>query len=141
LFGCILNNFNLFIVSCDISIYTLFCAPCNLLKIWVAYWSDYVHNLILQFLGTLTDSNMIIRSSTRKILKLVKLPNIELFRLFVDGLIESLEKHPQVCFVGPACIYMYVCKFLLYSVTSLADSCYFFPGWSWHILCFVSHWP
>jgi hypothetical protein len=48
----------------------------------------------------------------------VKLPNIELFRLFVDGLIESLEKHPQVCFVGPSVIYMYACKFILYSVTS-----------------------
>jgi len=72
---------------------------------------------------------MIIRSSTRKILKLVKLPNIELFRLFVDGLIESLEKHPQVCFVGPACIYicMYVNFFFillllwLIHVTSFQD--------------------
>ncbi|XP_059462370.1 protein SIEL isoform X2 [Corylus avellana] len=47
------------------------------------------------FLGTLSDGNTIIRSTTWKILKLVKLPNIELFRLFVHGLIGSLEKHPQ----------------------------------------------
>lgn len=71
-------------------------------------FSDYVHNLILQFLGTLSDGNTIIRSTTWKILKLVKLPNIELFRLFVDGLIGSLEKHPQVCFVGPS-VSIYVC--------------------------------
>lgn len=56
---------------------------------------------------------MFIRSTAREILKLVKLPNIELFRLFVDGLIESLEKHPQVCFVGPSvCLYAYICKFI-----------------------------
>ncbi|XP_030926423.1 protein SIEL isoform X2 [Quercus lobata] len=47
------------------------------------------------FLGTLLDSNTLIRSATRKILKLVKLPNIELFRLSFDSLIENLEKHPQ----------------------------------------------
>nr|XP_023903304.1 protein SIEL [Quercus suber] len=47
------------------------------------------------FLGTLLDSNTLIRSATRKILKLVKLPNIELFRLSFDSLIENLEKYPQ----------------------------------------------
>lgn len=47
------------------------------------------------FLGTLLDGNMLIRSATRKILKLVKLPNIELFRLSFDSLIENLEKYPQ----------------------------------------------
>ncbi|KAM4079004.1 hypothetical protein ACB094_09G083100 [Castanea mollissima] len=47
------------------------------------------------FLGTLLDSNTLIRSATRRILKLVKLPNIELFRLSFDSLIENLEKHPQ----------------------------------------------
>ena len=56
--------------------------------------------LMLQFLGTLLDSNSLIRSATRKILKLVKLSNIELFRLSFDSLIENLEKHPQVCFAG-----------------------------------------
>lgn len=47
------------------------------------------------FLGTLLDSNKFIRSATRKILKLVKLRNIELFRLSFDSLVENLEKHPQ----------------------------------------------
>ncbi|KAG7965208.1 hypothetical protein I3843_09G212000 [Carya illinoinensis] len=47
------------------------------------------------FLGSLMDGNMSIRSATRKILKLVKLPNLETFKLSVDGLIDNLERHPQ----------------------------------------------
>ncbi|KAF5476340.1 hypothetical protein F2P56_008068 [Juglans regia] len=47
------------------------------------------------FLGSLMDGNMSIRSATRKILKLVKLPNIETFKLSVDGIIDNLERHPQ----------------------------------------------
>lgn len=65
---------------------------------------------------------MSIRSATRKILKLVKLPNLETFKLSVDGLIDNLERHPQVCFVG------HTAFFLSFSVTSMADFYHFFPG-------------
>lgn len=64
----------------------------------MAFCSNDVHNLILQFLGTLMDSSTSIRSASRKILKLVKLSSMESFRLSVGGLIENLERHPQVCF-------------------------------------------
>ncbi|KAF5747646.1 integrator complex subunit 4 isoform X1 [Tripterygium wilfordii] len=47
------------------------------------------------FLGNLVDNSTSIRSTTRKILRLVKLPNYELFKLSVDGLLENLEKYPQ----------------------------------------------
>ncbi|XVE97156.1 hypothetical protein REPUB_Repub02eG0286900 [Reevesia pubescens] len=48
-----------------------------------------------RFLSTLFDSYSIIRSATRKILKLAKLPNLELFKLCIDDLIGNLETYPQ----------------------------------------------
>ncbi|KAJ4830686.1 hypothetical protein Tsubulata_028402 [Turnera subulata] len=47
------------------------------------------------FLGTLLDNSALIRSTARKIFKLVKLPTLGLFRLSINGLLENLEMHPQ----------------------------------------------
>ncbi|KAK2981773.1 hypothetical protein RJ640_010290 [Escallonia rubra] len=47
------------------------------------------------FLGTLVDSSTLIRSAAREVLRIIKLPNMALFRLFLDGLIENLEIYPQ----------------------------------------------
>ncbi|XP_060674160.1 protein SIEL isoform X1 [Ziziphus jujuba] len=46
-------------------------------------------------LGSLVDKNSTIRSATRKILILVKLPVFKLFKLTVDALLENLETYPQ----------------------------------------------
>jgi hypothetical protein len=53
--------------------------------------------LFLQFLGLLVDANSLIREAARKILGLVNLPKLQVFKSAVDGLITSLEKHPEVC--------------------------------------------
>ncbi|XVF76894.1 hypothetical protein PTKIN_Ptkin13bG0303900 [Pterospermum kingtungense] len=47
------------------------------------------------FLSTLFDNSSVIRSATRKILKLAKLPKLELFRLCIDGILGNLETYPQ----------------------------------------------
>ncbi|XVE76627.1 hypothetical protein DITRI_Ditri12bG0188600 [Diplodiscus trichospermus] len=47
------------------------------------------------FLNTLFDNSSVIRSATRKILKLAKLPKLEFFRLCIDGLLGNLETYPQ----------------------------------------------
>ncbi|KAK4834531.1 hypothetical protein QYF36_024374 [Acer negundo] len=47
------------------------------------------------FLGTLVDNHDHVRSATRKILKLVKLPNLKLFKLCIDSLLENLQIYPQ----------------------------------------------
>ncbi|KAK3032868.1 hypothetical protein RJ639_037045, partial [Escallonia herrerae] len=47
------------------------------------------------FLGTLVDSSTLIRSAAREVLRIIKLPNMALFRLFLDRLIENLEIYPQ----------------------------------------------
>ncbi|TXG58901.1 hypothetical protein EZV62_016730 [Acer yangbiense] len=47
------------------------------------------------FLGTLVDNCDHVRSATRKILKLVKLPNLKLFKLCIDSLLENLQIYPQ----------------------------------------------
>ncbi|WCJ27975.1 ARM repeat superfamily protein [Euphorbia peplus] len=47
------------------------------------------------FVGTLVDNHVLIRSTARKIFKLVRLSNLGFFRLCVDGLLENLEKYPQ----------------------------------------------
>ncbi|GMJ03271.1 DEFECTIVE in snRNA PROCESSING 3, SHORT-ROOT interacting embryonic lethal [Hibiscus trionum] len=48
-----------------------------------------------RFLSTLVDSSSVIRSLTRKILKLAKLPQFKLFKSCIDGLLENLEAYPQ----------------------------------------------
>ncbi|XWS55469.1 hypothetical protein CRYUN_Cryun09bG0002800 [Craigia yunnanensis] len=48
-----------------------------------------------RFLSTLFDNSSVIRSATRKILKLAKLSKLELFRLCIDGLLGNLETYPQ----------------------------------------------
>ncbi|KAJ0089190.1 hypothetical protein Patl1_31448 [Pistacia atlantica] len=47
------------------------------------------------FLGTLVDKNALVRSAARKILRSVKVPNVDSFKLFVDGLLENLKIYPQ----------------------------------------------
>ncbi|GLT73769.1 hypothetical protein SLA2020_456050 [Shorea laevis] len=47
------------------------------------------------FLGTLFDNNAFIRSVARKILKIVKLPKLKLFKQCIDSLLENLETYPQ----------------------------------------------
>ncbi|KAL4352960.1 hypothetical protein GQ457_06G005550 [Hibiscus cannabinus] len=48
-----------------------------------------------RFLSTLVDSSSVIRSVTRKILRLAKLPQFKLFKLCIDGLLGNLETYPQ----------------------------------------------
>ncbi|CAL4913879.1 unnamed protein product [Urochloa decumbens] len=47
------------------------------------------------FLGLLVDANALIRNAARKILGLVNLPKLQMFRSAVDGLIAGLEKNPE----------------------------------------------
>ncbi|KQK22259.1 protein SIEL isoform X3 [Brachypodium distachyon] len=47
------------------------------------------------FLATLIDANAIVRNAARKILGLVNLPKLQMFRSALDGLITSLEKNPE----------------------------------------------
>lgn len=47
------------------------------------------------FLGLLVDANALIRNAARKILGLVNLPKLQMFKSAVDGLITSLEKNPE----------------------------------------------
>jgi integrator complex subunit 4 len=49
------------------------------------------------FLGLLVDMNASIRDATRKILGLVNLPKLQMFKSAIDVLITSLEKHQEVC--------------------------------------------
>ncbi|XP_019162591.1 PREDICTED: protein SIEL isoform X2 [Ipomoea nil] len=48
-----------------------------------------------KFVGTLLDSDVLIRSAARRVLKLTKLRTLALFRLCIDGLIKNLELYPQ----------------------------------------------
>ncbi|OEL12832.1 Protein SIEL [Dichanthelium oligosanthes] len=47
------------------------------------------------FLGLLVDGNALIRNAAHKILGLVNLPKLQMFKSAVDGLITSLEKNPE----------------------------------------------
>ncbi|XP_062210807.1 protein SIEL-like isoform X2 [Phragmites australis] len=47
------------------------------------------------FLGLLVDANASIREAARKILGLVNLPKLQMFKSAIDGLIASLEKNPE----------------------------------------------
>ncbi|KAG8074500.1 hypothetical protein GUJ93_ZPchr0006g44793 [Zizania palustris] len=47
------------------------------------------------FLGLLIDTNALIRDATRKILGLVNLPKLQMFKSAIDVLITSLEKNPE----------------------------------------------
>ncbi|KAM0875579.1 hypothetical protein ACQ4PT_036695 [Festuca glaucescens] len=47
------------------------------------------------FLGILMDANVIVRNAARKILGLVKLPKLQMFKSALDGLIAGLEKDPE----------------------------------------------
>ncbi|CAD6210811.1 unnamed protein product [Miscanthus lutarioriparius] len=47
------------------------------------------------FLGLLVDANALIRDAALKILGLVNMPKLQIFKSAVDGLITSLEKYPE----------------------------------------------
>ncbi|GLT89368.1 hypothetical protein SLE2022_073510 [Rubroshorea leprosula] len=47
------------------------------------------------FVGTLFDNNAFIRSAARKILKIVKLRKLKLFKQCIDSLLANLESYPQ----------------------------------------------
>ncbi|KAF8718692.1 hypothetical protein HU200_024993 [Digitaria exilis] len=47
------------------------------------------------FLGLLVDANALIRNAARKILGLVNLPKLQMFKSAIDCLIASLEKNPE----------------------------------------------
>ncbi|KAG2541635.1 protein SIEL-like isoform X4 [Panicum virgatum] len=47
------------------------------------------------FLGLLVDANHLIRNAAHKILGLVNLPKLQMFKSALDGLITSLEKNPE----------------------------------------------
>ncbi|KAG0551636.1 hypothetical protein BDA96_01G439900 [Sorghum bicolor] len=47
------------------------------------------------FLGLLVDATAVIRDAARKILGLVNMPKLQIFKSAVDGLITSLEKYPE----------------------------------------------
>ncbi|CAL4938832.1 unnamed protein product [Urochloa decumbens] len=47
------------------------------------------------FLGLLVDANALIRNAAHKILGLVNLPKLQMFKSAVDGLITGLEKNPE----------------------------------------------
>ncbi|GAV76894.1 Cnd1 domain-containing protein, partial [Cephalotus follicularis] len=48
-----------------------------------------------RFLGSLFDNNAFIRSTSRKILKLLNLPDLKFFKLSVDSLLENLATYPE----------------------------------------------
>ncbi|XP_020108829.1 protein SIEL isoform X2 [Ananas comosus] len=47
------------------------------------------------FLGLLADISALVRTAARKSLRLMKLPNLEIFKLVIDGLITNLETNPE----------------------------------------------
>ncbi|KAL6955254.1 hypothetical protein U1Q18_045534 [Sarracenia purpurea var. burkii] len=47
------------------------------------------------FLGTLVDTSAVVRSASRKVLRIMKLNDMAMFKLSVDGLLENLEMYPQ----------------------------------------------
>ncbi|THG03076.1 hypothetical protein TEA_026148 [Camellia sinensis var. sinensis] len=49
----------------------------------------------LKFLSTLVDSSALVRSAARNVLRVIKLNDIAMFKLSVDGLLENLEMYPQ----------------------------------------------
>jgi hypothetical protein len=53
----------------------------------------------LQFLGALLDNCREVRHAERKILKIVKLNDLAMFKSSIDRLMENLDRYLQVCFV------------------------------------------
>ncbi|KAG5550676.1 hypothetical protein RHGRI_015582 [Rhododendron griersonianum] len=47
------------------------------------------------FLSTLVDDGAVVRSAARKVLRIIKLEDVSIFKLCVDGLLENLEMYPQ----------------------------------------------
>jgi hypothetical protein len=53
----------------------------------------------LQFLGALLDNCREVRHAERKILKIVKLNDLAMYKSSIDRLMENLDSYLQVCFV------------------------------------------
>lgn len=66
--------------------------------IQVAICYRYCANVsfILQFLGALLDNSREVRCAERKILKIVKLNNLAMFKSSIDRLLENLDCYAQV---------------------------------------------
>ncbi|XP_058214683.1 protein SIEL isoform X1 [Rhododendron vialii] len=47
------------------------------------------------FLSTLVDDGAVVRSAARKVLRIIRLEDVSIFKLCVDGLLENLEMYPQ----------------------------------------------
>lgn len=56
-------------------------------------------SFILQFLGALVDNSRTVRYAARKILKILKLNDLAMFKSSIDVLLENLDSYPQVCFI------------------------------------------
>lgn len=53
-----------------------------------------------------------VRSSARKVLRIIKLEDVSMFKLCVDGLLENLEVYPQVCYLNLLLSYRIIGCFL-----------------------------
>lgn len=62
----------------------------------ICYWHSAHVFFILQFLGALVDNSREVRCAERKILKVVKLNDLAMFKSSIDRLLENLDSYPQV---------------------------------------------
>lgn len=53
-----------------------------------------------------------VRSAARKVLRIIKLEDVSIFKLCVDGLLENLEMYPQVCYLDLLLLYRIMGCFL-----------------------------
>ncbi|KAL6010627.1 hypothetical protein ACLOJK_001063 [Asimina triloba] len=60
---------------------------------------EIIRALFMEFLNVLMDTNSSIRHATRKLLRVMKLANLEIYRSLIDGLLTSLRTYPEM---GPS---------------------------------------
>lgn len=122
-----------------VSSYIFYALNCYFSKVTSGWLVSYL--LIFQFLGSLVDKDSSIRSAARKILKLVKLPVLKLFKQAVDALLENLETYPQVwcpllwdwSFFVPA-VPLYFLLFFMVVFIMIAHPFYvWLPCWGLHL--------
>ncbi|KAH0465601.1 hypothetical protein IEQ34_005704 [Dendrobium chrysotoxum] len=58
-------------------------------------WNDGSPSSPGEFLGLLNDVNAIIRFASRKLLLLVELPKLEIFKAAINSILTNLERHPE----------------------------------------------
>ncbi|XP_058091144.1 protein SIEL isoform X4 [Magnolia sinica] len=56
---------------------------------------EQLDEIFLQFLNVLVDSDSPIRHAARELLRVMKLPNLEMFRSSINGLLTNLETYPE----------------------------------------------